>query len=254
MRINLFWRILISLLFIIGIIACLIKFWLEPALFESYFQRELQNASSIAKVSSSMLTREFRNSCSLNRVEELNQELSTKTSTQVIITIPNCGKNELANFDLSLYRNQTDLYNILSGQSIAKVKSFSNSQTETVYAAVPIFMDSNLIGAVQVESLIKSSLTGISRDLDQIYFILLLLSLFSIGFSFIFYRSYTDRLKKASNSLFELVKYEDNPEIKIASLSSNELEQLEKTIKHGVIEIHKKFDSYSSDAEYIHPF
>ncbi len=248
MRINLFWRILISLLFIIGIITCLIKFWLEPVLFEYYSQRGLQNAASIVNISSSMLAKEFRNNCSLKRIEELNQELSIKTSSQVIINIPNCEKSELANFDLSLYRNQPDLYNVLFGQSVAKVKSLNNSQTVTLYSAAPIFIDSTLIGAVQVESLIAALPIEISKNINRIYFILLLLSLFSIGFSFLFYRYYSGKLRNASNNLLELNENKVGSETKIPSLSTNEIEQLEKTIKHSVVEIHKKLDSYSSDA------
>jgi len=248
MRINLFWRILISLLFIIGTITCLLKFWLEPVLFEFYLQRELQNLTSIVKVSSPMLAKEFRDNCSLKRIEELNQELSIKTNTLAIITIPNCGKSELENFDLTLYRNQTDLYNVLSGQSVAKVKSLNNDQTVTIYSAAPIFIDSTLIGAVQVESLITSFPNEISNEINRIYFILLLLSLFSIGFSFLFYRYYSGKLRNAINNLLELNEAKVRPETKIPSLSTNEIEQLEKTIKHSVVEIHKKFDSYSSDA------
>jgi len=247
MRINLFWRTLISLLFVIVTITCLIKFWLEPALFKFYFQQELQNVTLFAKVSSSMLASEFLDGCSLNRVDELNKLLSEKTSRQVIITIPNCGKSEITNFDPSLYYNQPDLYNVLSGQSVAKVKSLSNSQSVSIYSAEPIYSGDALIGAIQVESINNSIPDEFVFVVNQIYFILFLLSLFSIGYSFIFYKYYSNKLRKASKKIFELVETKVGPETRIASFSTNEIEQLEKTINHSVVEIHRKFDSYSSD-------
>jgi two-component system, OmpR family, phosphate regulon sensor histidine kinase PhoR len=248
MRINLFWRILISLLFIIGTITCLVKFWLEPVLIEHYAQQDLQNATSIVNVFSSMLAQEFRDSCTFKRINELSQELSIKTRSQVVIDIPNCETSELGNFDLSLYRNQPDLFNVLSGQSVSKVKSLNNNQTVTLYSAMPIFLDNTLVGAVQVEESIASLPIEILIVINRIYFTLLLLTLFSIGFSFLLHRYYSGKLKNASNSLLELSEIKVGYKTKISLLSTNEIEQLEKTIKQSVAEIHKKMESYSSDA------
>jgi two-component system phosphate regulon sensor histidine kinase PhoR len=247
MRINLFWRVLLSLLLIIGIFFCLIKFWFEPALYNSYSLQELQYATSLTKSSSSLLTSEFRAGCSLIKIEELNKVLSTKTGKQFIITIPNCSKGELSNFDLNLYRNQPDLYNTLSGKPLAYIKSLNNSSAVSIFSAEPIFIDKNLIGAIQVESSVNSLPSEVLLGFKQIYFILLLLSLLSIGFSFFLYRYYSKKIRKASTDLLELIETKDSIETKIHSFSINELEQLEKTIKHSIIEIHKKINSNSSD-------
>ena len=247
MRINLFWRILITLLLIISAITCLIKFWLEPALFKFYTQQELQNETSFAKASSFMLASEFLNGCSLNRIDELDQSLSGKANKQVTITVPNCGKGELTNFDPSLYFNQSDLYDALTGQSVAKVKYLSSRQSIVLYAAEPIYSGNALIGAIQIESANSSFSDKIYFDINQIYFILFLLSLFSAGYSFLFYKNYSRKIEKASKNMLELIENKAEPETKISSFSSNEIEQLEKTINHGVVEIQKKFDSYSSE-------
>ena len=247
MRINLFWRILITLLLIIGAITCLIKFWLEPALFEFYTQQELQNETSFAKASSFMLASEFLNGCSLNRIDELDQSLSGKTNKQVTITVPNCGKGELTNFDPSLYFNQSDLYDALTGQSVAKVKSLSSRQSIVLYAAEPIYLGNFLIGAIQIESANSSFSDKIYFDINQIYFILFLLLLFSVGYSFLFYKNYSRKIEKASKNMLELIENKAEPETKISSFSSNEIEQLEKTINHSVVEIQRRFNSYSSE-------
>jgi PAS domain-containing protein len=247
MRINLFWRLLITLLFIIGTITCLLKFWLEPFLVEFYSQREMQNITSIAQVSSSMLTSELLNSCSLKSIEELNKKLSEKTRSQVIITIPNCGKSELANFDLNLYHNQPDLFSGLSGQSIAKVKSSNYSQTVTLYSAEPIYTDDTLIGAIQVESTINPFPNEILISLNRIYFAFFLLSLLSLVYSFLFYKHYSNMLRKVSNKIHDLIEIRVGTETKITSLFTNEIEQLEKSINRSVVEIHRKLDSYSSE-------
>lgn len=246
MRVNLFWKIVLTSVILLLLIILVFKLIIEPR-FVSVLQQSILDSSRIETNSISMLiSHEIGNECSLQKVDQITKAISQKNNLTVMIIIPNCETGALGDFSRENYYNQPDIYEALGGKTIQRFQAIS-AISSVIQSTTSLTNEQKVFGAIQLNHYLSSTENSIFLISRSFYLSVFFLTIFSIIISFFIWTKNKRRMNHVYSTLNEIKEITPITEPQIGSIFADEISELELNIKRSVVLIQNYIRSCSSN-------
>ena len=247
MRNNLYWRV--SAIIIFSSFLFLLSFFvfIRPQLVSHSIDTNTTNLLALTKSIAIQIGLQIDESCTEKWIANQNNKYSNEYSVLAIITIPNCGEDDLTHIDISKFDNQPLLSRSLSGELITDIQGNTTSNDLAAVITSPIRKNDQIIGVIEVKKTLRDELvflSGLSRQF-QLWWGVTTLIVLSLG---LYLASiYSKPIKKINRILKKFPQFDND----LPPNRKDEIGELFKSLTDAIQKINEITDRLEKDNQSI---